>query len=209
MVKQKTMRKGCLISVGILGLLMIIFIYEFSNLYDTEYEKIEIQQKIGGTLICNSELLNDIHDWQYNVGYSYKSKDGKLFNLGYGKYYAREWFKNEQLVKYDKWFILKTGDSYGTDKVIVGNFENLNWKDYNFTPDKIVKEVLWQKTNAKPLLDYCCAECFVTKINNGIIEVKYKFRIEENKTDLMDERILIYKINKETGEPNLINIKIK
>jgi hypothetical protein len=34
-----------------------------------EYDKVEIEQNIGGILICNSVYNSDIHDWQYDINY--------------------------------------------------------------------------------------------------------------------------------------------
>jgi hypothetical protein len=200
------MKKGCLYSIGIFTVLAVGFFYILLHAFDPEYDKAEIAQKIGGKLICNSIYNADIHDWQYDVTYEYKSKDNKIFKIGNGSYYAREWNKDEQLQKFDKWIILKTGDFYGSDKVIIGNFVTQKWTDYKFTPEIIENEKMWKSVKIKSLLNYCCAECFITKIDNGKIEVKYKFRINETKTELMDERKLIYEIDKATGKPNLIDL---
>jgi hypothetical protein len=200
------MKKGCLYSIGIFTVLILIFVYMLLHVFDTEYDMVEIPQKIGGTLICNSTYNSDIHDWQYNITYKYKSKDGKIFNIGSGNYVARQWNKDEQLIKFDKWIILKTGDYYHDDKVIIGNFKTRKWKEYTFAPDSIENEKMWKDAEIKSLLNYCCAESFITKIDNGKIEIKYKFRINESKTELMDQRRLIYEIERNSGKPNLVSI---
>ena len=200
------MKKGCLYSIGIFTVLVAGFFYMMLHAFDPEYDKAEIVQKIGGTLICNSVYNADIHDWQYDITYAYKSKENKIYKIGNGTYYAREWNKDEQLKKFDKWVILKTGDFYDSDKVIIGNFETQKWTDYKFSPVVIEKEKMWKDAKIKSLLNYCCAECFITKIDKEIIEVIYKFRISETKTQSLGESKLIYEIDKETGKPNLKNI---
>jgi hypothetical protein len=200
------MKKGCLYSIGIFIVVVIGFIYMFLHAFDPEYDKAEIVQKIGGKLICNSIYKADHHDWQYDITYEYKSKENKTYKIGNGSYYAREWNKDEQLIKFDKWIVLKTGNFYGSDKIIIGNFETQKWTDYQFTPEIIEKEKMWKVAEIKSLLNYCCAESFITRIYNGKIVVEYKFRINETKTELMDKRKLIYEIDKNTGKPNLISI---
>lgn len=200
------MKKGCLYSIGIFIVIVIGFIYMFLHAFDPQYDKAEIVQKIGGTLICNSIYNADHHDWQYDVTYEYKSKDNKTYKIGNGTYYAREWKKDEQLKKFDKWIILKTGCFYKSDKVIIGNFKNQKWTDYLFSPEDIEKEEMWKNAKIKCLTNYSPHESFITKIDKKIIEVIYKFRIDETKTKLMDERKLIYEIDTETGKPNLKTI---
>jgi hypothetical protein len=200
------MKKGCLYSIGFFIAVVIGFFFMFLHAFDTEYDKAEIVQKIGGKLICNSIYNADHHDWQYDITYEYKSKENKTFKIGNGTYYAREWNKDEQLIKFDKWIILKTGNFYGSDKIIIGNFETQKWTDYQFTPEIIENEKMWKVAKIKSLLNYCCAESYITRIYNGKIMVEYKFRINETKTELMDKRKLIYEIDKNTGKPNLIRI---
>lgn len=200
------MKKGCLYSIGIFIVVVIGFIYIFLHAFDPEYDKAEIVQKIGGKLICNSVYNADHHDWQYDITYQYKSKENKTYKIGNGSYYAREWNKDEQLIKFDKWILLKTGNFYGSDKIIIGNFETQKWSNYEFTPEIIEKEKMWKVAEIKSLLNYCCAESFITRIYNGKIVVEYKFRVNETKTELMDKRKLIYEIDKNTGKPNLVSI---
>jgi hypothetical protein len=200
------MKKGCLYSLGISLILLLGFIYMLLHAFEPEYDKVEIEQNIGGILICNSVYNSDIHDWQYDINYEYHSIDNKIYKIGNGTYHTREWNRNEQLKKYSNWYILKTGDWYGTDKVIIGNFKSKKWKDYEFTPDNIENETLWKELDIKSLKTYLPSECIITKINNGFINVNYKFRIDETKTKLMDERNLIYEIDKESGKPYLKSI---
>jgi hypothetical protein len=200
------MKKGFLYSLGISLILLLGFIYMLLHAFEPEYDKVEIEQNIGGILICNSVYNSDIHDWQYDINYEYHSIDNKIYKIGNGTYHTREWNRNEQLKKYSNWYILKTGDWYGTDKVIIGNFKSKKWKDYEFTPDNIENETLWKELDIKSLKTYLPSECIITKINNGFINVNYKFRIDETKTKLMDERNLIYEIDKESGKPYLKSI---
>ena len=200
------MKKGCLYSIGIFILIVVGFIYMLLHAFDSEYDKAEILQKIGGKLICNSIYNADHHDWQYDITYEYKSKDNKTYKIGNGTYYAREWKKDEQLIKFDKWIILKTGCFYRSDKIIVGNFESQKWINFEFTPENIEKEKIWKESKIASLINYSPAESYISTINNGKIIVNYKFRINEVKTELMKTKKLTFEIDKISGKPNLIKI---
>ena len=54
------MKKGCLYSIGIFLAVVIGFIYMFLHAFDPEYDKVEIVQKIGGKLICNSVFNSNV-----------------------------------------------------------------------------------------------------------------------------------------------------
>jgi hypothetical protein len=201
------MKKSCLLKLLILIIISFGIIYFMLHLYDPENETVEIKQKVGGTLICKSILYSDIHDWQYNVKYEYKRPDNKIYKIGEGIYYAKEWPQNEQLVKFHDWYILKTGASFGSEKIIIGKLSTPKWKEFEFDPNVIEKDSLWRITKTKSLLDYCCGETKVLKIENGLIQVSYKFRIDEKNTDLMGNKILNYRLDKFSGEPMLQQIQ--
>jgi len=201
------MKKSCLLKLVIFIVLICGFIYFLLHLYDPEYETVEIKQNVGGKLICKFTLYSDIHDWQYNVEYEYKSSDDKLYKIGEGDYYAKEWDKNEQLIKIQDWYILKTGGFYDSEKIIFGKLNSSKWKEFEFDPELIEKDSLWRITKTKSLLNYCCAETKVLKIEDDLIRVSYKFRIDEKKVDLMGNKILIYKFDKLSGELTLQEIQ--
>lgn len=201
------MKKGCLITILILMGLVGWFFYAISTTFDPEYDKVEIKQNIGGVLICNSVYIPDIQSDQYNISYQYKSQSNQLIDIGNGTYYDREWKKDEQLIQYKNWTILKTGGWAGTDKVIIGNVKTGNWLEYEFTPESIEKDSVWKASKVKSLLNYCCSEAFVDQITNGKIILHYKFRIIEKQADLYDQRKIYYQIDELTGQPKMVRVQ--
>lgn len=201
------MKKGCLITILVFIVLAVIFIYGLSTAFDPEYDKAEIKQNIGGTLICNSVYNADHHSWQYDVSYKYKINNDSLIDIGSGTYYGREWNKDEQLIQYKNWTILKTGGWIGTDKVIIGDFMTKQWKEYEFTPENIEKENLWLKSKTQSLLNWCCSETFIEKISKGQIIINYKFRTSEKQTNEYGQRKIYYTINELTGQPTMTKIE--
>lgn len=183
----------------------IYFAYSIITVFDPVLEKVEIKQNIGGILICNSVYISDIHSWQYDVTYKYKIKD-RIIDIGNGTYYEREWNKDEQLIKYKDWIILKTGGWIGYDKIIIGNLTKNKWSEYEFTAENIEKEKLWQEANIKSLLNYCCSEVFIDHIENGNIELHYKYRTSETLTDKYEVRKIYYSIDNNTGKPIMIRV---
>ncbi len=187
--------------------LFILFIYGCSSGFGPDYDKAEIKQNIGGTLICNSVHTADIQNYQHDVSYEYKDANDSIFNIGSGTYYNREWNKDEQLVQYKNWTILKTGDGFGTDKIIVGDLKKNKWTEYEFTPENIEKDSLWKSLKIKSLLNYCCSETSINKIKDGQIQLHYKFTANENIIDRYERKIIYYQINDLTGKPIMTSIE--
>ncbi|WP_276974570.1 hypothetical protein [Flavobacterium filum] len=192
----------------ILTLLLVIKTIISPSGFGPEYDKAEIKQKIGGILICNSVYNADIHDWQYDVSYEYKpaNSDSKV-KIGSGTYHTRDWKKDEQLIQYKKWTILKTGGWYGYDKIIIGDLKSNKWTEYNFSADNIEKERLWVNSKIHSLLNYCCSESFIDRIENGQIHLHYKFRTSETLTKKYGEKKIIYKIDELSGQPIMTSIE--
>ncbi|RKR81531.1 hypothetical protein BDD43_1678 [Mucilaginibacter gracilis] len=184
----------------VLGALFFLVLYGFFTAFETQYSTVEIKQKIGGVLICNTQYDTDIHKGQYLITYEYKNNLGKLFKIGDGAYFNREWKKDEKLIIWKDWVILKTGNWIGTDKIIIGKFKTKKWQDYEFTPDSIEKNDIWRALKTHSLLNYCCPTSYISKIDNGKIEVVYRFRINETDNQ-MDNRKILYQIQPETGKP--------
>jgi hypothetical protein len=175
--------------------------------FGPDYDKAEIKQNVGGTLICNSVYNADQHSWTYDVSYTYKTSNDSIIDMGSGTYYGREWNKDEQVIKFNDWLILKTGGFIGTDKVIVTNVKTKKKIEYEFTPEKIEQDSIWRSLKTKSLLHWCCPETFIDRIHSGLIQVHYKFRVNETNTNKYDRHEIFYKINDTTGEPVLIKIQ--
>ena len=191
----------------ILSELSIFFICSCSSGFGPDYNKVEIKQNIGGALICNSVYNADIHDWQYDISYQYKAPNDSIIDIGSGTYYGREWNKDEQLMQYNNWTILKTGGWIGTDKIIFGDLKKDKWTEYEFTPDNIEKDSLWKSLNIHSLSNYCCSETFIDKINNGQIQIHYKFRTSETNVNQYEQKEIYYQINDSTGQPTMTKIE--
>jgi hypothetical protein len=187
--------------------LLVLSVYSCSSGFGPDYDKAEIKQNIGGTLICNSVYNADMHDWQYDISYQYQTPNDSIIDIGSGTYYGREWNKDEQLVQYKNWTILKTGDWIGDDKIIVGDLRTNKWTEYKFTPESIEKDIIWQSLKIHSLLGYCCYETFVDKISNGVIKLHYKFRTSENLVNGYGQKEIFYKIDDSTGQPVMTKIE--
>lgn len=192
--------------VVIIVIVLLIF-NSCSSGFGPEYDSAEIKQKIGGVLLCNSVYTADIHNWQFDVDYKYKLTNGQILNIGSGTYCNREWNKDEQLIRYKNWIILTTGNWYGTDKIIVADIKTGISTNYHFEPDSIEKEKLWKRSNIHSLLNYCCAEALIDKIDNGQIRVQYKFRTNEKITHEYGKKSIYYSIDTLTGQPIMTKIE--
>jgi hypothetical protein len=61
--------------------------------FRTRGETIEIEQLIGGKLICESTYIADIQSWYYFLNFNYQKENGETINIGKGEYFSREWKK--------------------------------------------------------------------------------------------------------------------
>lgn len=191
----------------VLGVLAALFIIALVIAFEPEYDKAEIKQHIGGVLICESVYTADHHKGSHLVTYTYKKPNGAIDSLGHGIYFNRIWKKDEQLIKYKSWLILKTGGYLRTDKLILINTTNNKKTELILEPDSIEINKLWQSKGIHSLLYYCCAEAYIQKIDTGVIKVKYKFRIDEADADKYDKRNIYYKIDTITGIPAMVKIE--
>ncbi len=175
--------------------------------FGPDYESVEIKQNIGGYLIANSVYNADFHSWNYDISYLYKTSDNKIYNIGEGNIEGpREWKKDEQLIEYKDWFILKTS-YYNNDKIIVRSW-NLNSDkkiDYIFSPDEIEKEPIWMSKNINSSPDYYDSFTRINSINSeGEITVLYNYAIKDRiLSSMTSKKLLKYQINFITGIPEL------
>ena len=174
--------------------------------FGPEYDSALIKQKIGGNLLCDSEYNADLHSWVYEIDYKYINIEGDTIEFSNGFYRGREWNKDEQISKFDKYLILKTGSWEGSDKLIIKNIQTDSTKTFDIDANFIEKDSLWKTKKIKSLLNYCCAETFIESIKSNKIILKYKFRTNESLTNKYGERKVTYMIEKETGDIKMTNI---
>lgn len=175
--------------------------------FGTEFETVAIDQGIGGKLLCNSVYTADQHSWQFVVDYKYIDLKGDTFDFKSGSYYGREWKKDEQIVKYDKFLILKTGAEYGSERLIIKNTQTDSTRIFDINNTFIEKDSLWKAQKIKSLLYHCCAVTFIENIKGADIFVKYKFRTNDKLKNKFGVRMINYQIDKETGLIKMRKIK--
>lgn len=141
-----------LITIGIL--IIGIKMLTGASGFGPEYKTVEIEQNIGGKLICESVYNADHHSWQYDVDYKYINPKGDTLDFKNGGYYGREWNQNEQIQKYNNLLILKTGAWHGSDRLIIKNMLTDSIKIFDIDNNFIEKDSLWRVKNIKSLVNY-------------------------------------------------------
>lgn len=198
----------CLFIITTAGMLFIIIkIVMAPSGFGPEYETVVIKQNIGGKLVCNSVYNADIHSWQYSIDYKYINSENDTIDFHGGSYCGPEWEKNEQIQKYDNWLILKTGFWHGSDRVIIKNILTDTTRIFDIDAKFIEADSLWRVQNIKSQLSVCCPETFVENIKGNDISVKYKFITKKNSKNQYGEKIITYKIDKETGNIKMSQIE--
>jgi hypothetical protein len=177
-------------------------------LTDTTYTAL-IPQKIGGTLICRVNYSDDFHSWNYYVDYKYKDSNNQVFSLGSGLYSGKDWYKDEQIQVIGDWAILKTGSIHHSDKLIIWKLNQAkDWKEFDFTPETIESEQLWQSRNIKSDPNNYDSKVSVESIDSkGIVTVNYSFAKKDRLFSFITgERKVLYRIDQRTGKPTMADI---
>lgn len=176
--------------------------------FEPKYETVEIKQNIGGVLICSSTYSADIHSWDYFIDYKYRFPNDSICHIGDGTFHAVEWKKDEQLIKYNDWIILKTSSDRDADKLFIGRTYFEKWKEYIFSPENIEEYSLWKEQKINSRTDNWDS---VSKIENiksdGTFSVIYQFRKGDNTIfSKVGKRRISFKIDKSTGIPEMLKI---
>jgi major membrane immunogen (membrane-anchored lipoprotein) len=202
------MQKGCLISIGVFLILLFGFIWILQDAFEPEYYNVELDQRIGGTLICDVTYNADHHSWSYMIAYKYRDVNDSTYKIGYGSYDGREWKKDEQLIQYGKWLILKTGNYHDSDKVFIGDLEAKKWKEFEFSAASIEKDSTWNLEKIHSLPGWLPSEAFVSEIKDGKIYVIYEYRVNEKNTKATEKRLIEYEVHKVAGAPKMKRISL-
>lgn len=201
---------GLIVFIGVTGF-MSFNAYKFATgdiLSDPVHETIEINQAVGGVLICSSTYYDDIGGWQYYIDYSYSFPNDSIRKIGTGIIYAEKWKKNEQIIKIDDWYVLNASHDRDADVLFIGNEHSKEWSEHVISPTFIESHELWTKERISTQLDNWDTVAKIEEIStDGIITVKYKYRKGNAVTNFQNgKRRITFKINMETGAPEMIKI---
>ncbi len=208
-MKSKKIKKGCGISLIILIVLVIGFFWMLNEAFGEDKYVVNIEQSIGGKLVCNVTTSADLQSWYYDIEYEYVKSNGDKIDLGRGFYEGIEWDEKDQLYKYKKWIILKTGNFFGSDKIIMFNPDKNEKKEFEFTQRSIENDSLWKSKNIKSLINYSPSNSHIIKTDKSKVLVEYTYRVDEKQTDKLESQIITYILNEESGVPEMKSIKIK
>ena len=88
---KKALKFGCVGILGLCFLLVIGLMVSIKQAFGPINETIQIDQEVGGKLICRSKYNADLASWFYDIEFEYQSKNQSLTKIGNGEFYAREW----------------------------------------------------------------------------------------------------------------------
>jgi hypothetical protein len=177
------------------------------SIFTDETYQDTIKQSISGLLIREIHHYNDFNSFNYDIEYSYKDKNDSIRKIGLGSFYGQEPPKDEQLIRIDKWTVLKTSGDRDKDFLYIGNSNNI-WTKYEISPETIEQQDLWKAQKIETRTDNWDSVSKVKKIDsNGNVTVVYTFVREKFipffKTG---KRKLIYSLNKITGRLEMTKI---
>jgi hypothetical protein len=169
----------------------------------------EIPQLIGGTLQCRVRYANDFQSYSYTITYAYQDNSGNTATIGSGRYSGRKWPANEQLQTVGPWVVLKTGEGYNADKVIIGILNQPErWQKYAFSPATVEQEPLWQSQSINSDPDNSDSAVFIEGITSGgVLSLQYQFAVKDRLFSYTTgTRMIEYRIDPETGKPAMTSI---
>ena len=182
------------------SLLGLISCNSTDSIFTDETYQDSIKQNIGGLLIRDIHHYNDFNSFNYDIEYSYKDKNDSIKKIGVGSFYGQVPPKDEQLIRIDKWIVLKTSGDRDKDFIYIGDGNNI-WTKYEISPETIEQQDLWKAQKLETRTDNWDSVSKVKLIDsNGNITVVYTFVREKFipffKTG---KRKVIYSLNRITG----------
>lgn len=167
-----------------------------------------LKQNIGGFLVRSIHHYNDFQSYNYDIEYSYIDKLDSINKIGSGSYYSEEPPKDEQLIQLAKWTILKTSGDRDKDLIFICDNDSKKWTEFEISPKTIEQTDLWKEQNIDSQLDNWDTVSKIDKIDqDGNITVQYTFA-KKNRifSFITGERQITYKINLQTGRPEMTEI---
>lgn len=177
-----------------------------NTLTDITY-KDTIKQNIGGELIRDIHYYDDFQGWDHDILYSYKDELDSIHNIGLGNYHSQDIPKDEQLLVINKWTFLPTNDGFHC-KIIVGDMKANNWTEFEISPQTIEQDHVWQKSkiNSEPN-NGDSKVTFKSVTKEGEFSFIYKFSKKNRIFSFMTgERQVVYKLNMQSGRPEMTNV---
>ena len=166
-----------------------------------------IKQNIGGVLICQARSEADLHNFTWDVAYTYEDPDKNIYDIGGGTFFDKDWEENEQLIKFRKWTILATGNDQNSEKLIIGQLDSNTWKEYPFIPNEIELTNLWKSKNINSDLEKLPSKTTIKSVSSdGRVVVVYKYDRKNHFLFSAGTALLTYQIDSVSGKPVLVNI---
>ena len=180
----------------------------WESIFTDEVYQDTIKQNIGGSLIRNIHHYNDTHSYNYVIQYSYLVKSDNINKIGVANFNGQKPPTDEQLIRFNKWIILKTSAGRDKDVLFISSDKSNTWIKYEISPKTIEQTALWKEQNIDSDIDNWDT---VSKINNiessGAVTVVYTYA-KKNRlfSFITEERQVTYKINLQTGKLEMTRI---
>ena len=181
------------------------------SIFTDETYQDTIKQNIGGELVRDVHHYDDIHSYDYDIQYSYLDTSDSIRNIGYGNFHGQEPPKNEQLIRFGNWTIFKTSGGREKDLLFICENDKNIWNEYEISPKIIEQTNLWKKQNIASQLDNWDTVAKIDKIDkSGNVTVIYTYaKVNGMVFFKTGKRQITFKINSQTGKPEMIEVSEK
>ena len=190
----------------------LLFSCSWENIFSDETYQDSIRQNIGGQLIRNIHYSNDFQAFWYNIEYLYKKNDSDSANrIGSGFYYGKKPPENEQILQVDNWLVFKTSGDREKDLLFISRDNSNVWIEFEISPKTIESTDSWRELGINSSIEYWDSVSKINKIDeNGYVTVWYTYAIKDRIFSFQTgKRKIVYKIDLQTGKPEIVEISKK
>lgn len=205
-------RIGRRISFGVFLLTTIftlfITVYLIANNFGMgpDYETVDIPQKIGGTLRCESVFRADHKIWNYDVDYTYFQENGDSIVFPSGSFYITEWYQDNQIYFSRDWYLLYYGAGRWSYDICLKNQHTDSVKLVNVKVNDLLSHPLWRSSiplDKNKFEDY---EFSVDTLIGNRLVMNYIFYENSGRYEDYYKGKLSYYVDFDKGELELVGV---
>ena len=203
-IKKKTLKKGCLITLGILFLLIIGILFGanwfLKEAFGPTYRTVEVELNNNRILVCDETYNADFAAVFYDVKFKLKSDNDKLIELGQTTFSTENWEKEIKLIEIEDWILLSVNNENSYYKLLLTNIKRKINSSRTFSPLELYNDTQWKaKYHKKPAWLYS-GNSKIDSIKENNFYVNYEYRVGLNEPFEFYNQTIEYEMNIENGE---------
>ena len=202
-IKKHTLKKGCLITFGIIILLAVglLFVAKWyvTEAFGSKYKTIEIELNNERTLICDEIYSADMADVFYDVNFVLIENNKDTLKFGRATFSNENWQKEIKLVEFGDWLIMPINQKVYS-KVLMNNRNLKIHKDTEFSPLELRYDKSWKAKHKEIPAWVHTGKSKIDSIVGNRIYIDYEYRLGLYEPFDFYNQTIEYEMNIENGE---------